>query len=131
MDFPNNCRYTKDHEWIRLENDGTGYVGITEHAQDELGEIVFVGVETVGKIVAANDAFGFIDSVKVSNDLFMPVTGEVLEFNSDLDEKHGDNAGLINESPYDKGWIIRVMPSNVKDIDDLMDDVEYRKYIAR
>ena len=91
MNLPENLKYTKEHEWIRLEEDGTAYIGITDYAQGELGEIVYVEVDTVGDTVDADDIFGTVEAVKTTSELFMPINGEILEFNAELDESEGDN----------------------------------------
>ncbi|MBP6539096.1 MAG: glycine cleavage system protein GcvH, partial [Saprospiraceae bacterium] len=102
MTFPENLKYTKEHEWIRVEGD-TAYVGITDFAQGELGELVYVEVDTVGQTIAKDEIFGTVEAVKTTSDLFMPVSGEILEFNNLLDESDGDNPGLINTDPYGDG----------------------------
>lgn len=131
MTFPDNCQYTKDHEWIRLEGDGTAYVGITDFAQGELGELVYIEVETVGETVEANTIFGTVEAVKTTSDLFMPVTAEVLEFNPALDESKGGESGLLNEDPYIKGWIVRIKPTNIADVTALMSADEYKGLIGQ
>lgn len=130
MIFPENCRYTKDHEWIRMESDTTAYVGITDFAQSELGDIVYVEVETVGEKIQANKPFGLVEAVKTTSDLYMPVNGEILEFNPLLDQNHGDNPVLINNDPYGEGWIVKIALTNSKDIDGLMNYEEYQKIVG-
>lgn len=130
MIFPENCRYTKDHEWIRMESDTTAYVGITDFAQSELGDIVYVEVETVGEKIQANKPFGLVEAVKTTSDLYMPVNGEILEFNPLLDQNHGDNPVLINNDPYGEGWIVKIALTNPKDIDGLMNYEEYQKIVG-
>ncbi|MDA9555357.1 glycine cleavage system protein GcvH [Pelobium sp.] len=103
MNFPAELKYTKDHEWIRVEGD-TAYVGITEFAQRELGDIVYVDINTVGKEVAEGDVFGTVEAVKTVSDLFMPITGTILEINSALDA----NPELVNQEPYGDGWMVKV-----------------------
>lgn len=103
MQIPDNLLYTKDHEWIRVEGDHA-YVGITNFAQSELGDIVYVDITSVGKTVAEHDVFGTIEAVKTTSDLFMPVTGKVLEMNPDLDA----SPDLVNNDPYGQGWLIKV-----------------------
>lgn len=127
MNIPDNCRYTKDHEWIRLDNANTAYVGITDFAQSELGELVYVEVDTVGQTVEAGAVFGTVEAVKTTSDLFMPITGKVLEFN----EAVGDsgNPALINEDPYEAGWIIKIELSNPADFDRLLNSDDYRALI--
>lgn len=117
MDFPKELKYTKDHEWVRLEGD-IATIGITEFAQRELGDIVYVEVETVGETIEAGEVFGTVEAVKTVSDLFMPLSGEILEFNDELES----SPELVNESPYDKGWMIKVkiegeLPSDLLDAD--------------
>ena len=126
MNFPAELKYTKDHEWIRVDGD-VAYVGITDYAQSELGEIVFVDVTTVGETVAKEETFGTIEAVKTVSDLFMPVGGEVLEVNSELE----DQPELVNSDVYGKGWIIKVSISNPAELDELMAADEYEKMIAK
>ena len=120
MNIPTDLRYTADHEWIKLEGD-VATVGVTDYAQGELGDIVFVEVETEGEELDAEEVFGTIEAVKTVSDLFLPVAGEILEFNSALE----DDPSLINNDPYGDGWIIKVKVSDTTDIDALMDSKEY------
>ncbi len=131
MNFPSNCKYTEDHEWIRAEDGKTAYVGITEFAQSELGELVYVEVDTVGKTIEANAVFGTVEAVKTTSDLFMPLKARVLEFNADLDDAKGGNPGLINEDPYGKGWIVKVELDNPADLDTLMSADAYQAHVAK
>ena len=126
MNFPAELKYTKDHEWIRVDGD-VAYVGITDYAQSELGEIVFVDVTTVGETVAKEETFVTIEAVKTVSDLFMPVGGEVLEVNPELE----DQPELVNSDVYGKGWIIKVSISNPAELDELMAADEYEKMIAK
>lgn len=128
MQIPDNLRYTREHEWILVEGN-TGTIGITDFAQSELGEIVYVEVDTVGESLKRDDVFGTVEAVKTTSDLFMPVSGKILAFNESLDEKGGDNPGLINESPYDHGWIIKVEISDPSELDALLDADAYRKLV--
>ena len=127
MNFPADLRYTREHEWVRLTDERTSdgrpvaLVGITDFAQSELGELVYIEVETVGALVQKDEIFGTVEAVKTTSDLFMPVTGEVLAFNDELSESGGDDPGLINNDPYDRGWIVKIVPSNPADIDELLD----------
>ncbi|MCQ2347744.1 MAG: glycine cleavage system protein GcvH [Paludibacteraceae bacterium] len=121
MNFPTNIRYTQEHEWIRLEGD-VAYVGITDYAQSELGEIVFVDVDTVGETIAQNEVFGSVEAVKTVSDLNMPVTGEVLEFNETLN----DQPELVNNDPYGEGWMIKIKVQNPAEMDTLMDAAAYQ-----
>lgn len=117
MDFPKELKYTKDHEWVRLDGN-TATIGITEFAQRELGDIVYVEVETVGETIESGEVFGTVEAVKTVSDLFMPLTGEIIEFNDELES----SPELVNESPYEKGWMIKVkisgdLPSDLLDAD--------------
>lgn len=126
MNFPADLKYTKDHEWIRVDGD-VAYVGITDYAQGELGEIVFVDITTEGETVAKEKVFGTIEAVKTVSDLFMPVGGEVLEVNTELE----DQPELVNEDAYGKGWIIKVAISDLSELDGLMSAAEYEQMIAK
>ena len=125
MNFPTNLKYTEDHEWIRVEGD-EAYVGITDYAQSELGEIVFVDVNTVGETVGMNEVFGSIEAVKTVSDLNMPVTAEVLEFNEALN----DQPELVNNDPYGEGWMIKVKVADAAELDKLMDAAAYEACIG-
>jgi glycine cleavage system H protein len=120
MVFPGDIRYTSEHEWIRVEGD-EAYVGITDYAQSELGEIVFVDVPTLGETVGQGEVFGSIEAVKTVSDLNMPVTGEVLEINGALDAQ----PELVNNDPYGEGWIIRIAVKDAAELDKLMDAKAY------
>ena len=120
MVFPGDIRYTSEHEWIRVEGD-EAYVGITDYAQSELGEIVFVDVPTLGETVGQGELFGSIEAVKTVSDLNMPVTGEVLEINGALDAQ----PELVNNDPYGEGWIIRIAVKDAAELDKLMDAKAY------
>ena len=130
MQFPANCKYTEDHEWIRVESGNVAYVGITDFAQHELGELVYIEVETVGQTIQAQAIFGTVEAVKTTSDLFMPVTAKVLEFNPNLDDSKGGNPALLNEDPYGKGWIVKVELANPADLDKLMDAAAYQAHIG-
>ena len=121
MNFPQNLKYTNEHEWIRVEGD-IAYVGITDYAQEQLGDIVFVDIPTVGETLEANETFGTIEVVKTISDLFLPVAGEVLEQNESLEE----NPELVNKDPY---WLIKMKPADIKDIDDLLDAEAYKAVV--
>lgn len=109
MNLPEDLLYTKEHEWLRVTDDGTrARVGITDYAQAELDELVYVEVESVGEELDADDVFGTVEAVKTTSDLFMPVAGKVIAFNEQLSEDGGDNPGLINEDPYGEGWIVEI-----------------------
>ncbi len=124
MNFPNNVRYTSEHEWIRVEGE-EAYVGITDYAQSELGEIVFIDVPTLGEVVAQGEVFGSVEAVKTVSDLNMPATGEVLEVNEEL-EAHPE---LVNEDPYGKGWMVRIRLTDPGELDSLMDAAAYEASI--
>ena len=121
MNFPDNIRYTSEHEWIRVEGN-EAYVGITDYAQSELGEIVFIDVPSVGETIGQGEVFGSIEAVKTVSDLNMPVTGEVLELNTELDAA----PELVNNDPYGKGWIIRISVKESAELDKLMDAAAYQ-----
>lgn len=124
MNFPNDVKYTKEHEWIRQEGD-VAYVGITDYAQEQLGDIVFVDIQTVGETLAADEVFGTIEVVKTISDLFLPVAGEVLEQNEALEEQ----PELVNKDPYDEGWLIKIKPAADADFDSLLDAEAYKALI--
>ncbi len=130
MHFPDNCKYTEDHEWIRLESGNIAYVGITDFAQSELGELVYIEVETVGQTIDAHGVFGTVEAVKTTSDLFMPVKATVLEFNPAIDDARGGNPALINEDPYGQGWIVKVELANPDDLNTLMDAAAYQAHLA-
>lgn len=125
MNTPANLRYTREHEWIRVEGN-EAYVGITDYAQSELGEIVFVDVNTVGETVAQNEVFGSVEAVKTVSDLNMPVTGEVLEFNEALN----DQPELVNNDPYGEGWMVKITVSDPAELDTLLDAPAYEQLIG-
>ena len=124
MNFPNDVKYTKEHEWIRLEGD-VAYVGITDYAQEQLGDIVFVDIQTVGETLAADEVFGTIEVVKTISDLFLPDAGEVLEQNETLEEQ----PELVNKDPYGEGWLIKIKPAADADFDSLLDAEAYKTLI--
>ena len=124
MNIPQELKYTSEHEWVRLEGD-IAYVGITDYAQEQLGDIVFVDIPTVGETLDENEVFGTIEVVKTVSDLFLPVAGEVLEQNETLEE----NPELVNKDPYGKGWLIKIKPAAVEDLDDLLDAADYKEVI--
>ncbi len=131
MNIPPDLRYAEDHEWVRVVEDGkTAYVGISDFAQSELGEIVYVEVDTVGETLQKGDVFGTVEAVKTTSDLIMPISGKVLEFNPELDESEGDNPTLLNEDPYGKGWIIKVEMTNPAEVDELLDAAAYERLIG-
>ncbi|MGI6073162.1 MAG: glycine cleavage system protein GcvH [Fermentimonas sp.] len=126
MNFPENVKYSTDHEWIRVEGD-VAFVGITDFAQEELGDIVFVDVATVGENVNRGDVFGSIEAVKTVSDLMMPVSGEVMEVNEALD----DSPELVNKEPFGEGWIIKIKVSNAAELDGLMNADQYKEFVGK
>lgn len=130
MNTPDDLKYTNEHEWVRLEEEGVVVVGITDYAQSELGELVYVEVDTVGDALSKDEVFGTVEAVKTTSDLFMPVSGEVLEFNSAIDESEGDDPGLLNSDPYGKGWIVKIKLSDESELDSLLSADEYLEEIA-
>lgn len=124
MEFPTNIKYTNEHEWIRLEGD-TAYVGITDYAQQQLGDIVFIDVATEGETLDKGEVFGTIEVVKTVSDLFLPIGGEILEVNPQLEE----HPELVNQDPYGEGWIIKLKPTDASELDDLLDAAGYKEII--
>jgi len=125
MNVPANLKYTKEHEWIRLEGE-IAYVGITDYAQSDLGEIVFVEVETVGETLNEGEVFGTVEAVKTVSDLYLPVDGEILEFNEALES----NPELVNDDPYGKGWMVKIGVSEVAQLNTLLSASEYEALIG-
>lgn len=125
MNTPANLRYTSEHEWIRVEGN-EAFVGITDYAQSELGEIVFVDVNTVGETVAQGEVFGSVEAVKTVSDLNMPVSGEVLEFNEALN----DQPELVNNDPYGEGWMVKITVNDPAELNNLLDVAGYEKLIG-
>ena len=123
--IPEELKYTKDHEWISIEGE-IATVGITDFAQRELGDIVYVEVETVGETLDADEVFGTVEAVKTVSDLFLPVSGEIIEFNEDLEDTPED----VNAEPYSKGWMIKMKVSNPNDLNQLLDSNQYRELIG-
>lgn len=126
MNFPENLKYTNDHEWIRVEGQ-MAFVGITDFAQSELGEIVYVDITTEGESLRHGEVFGSIEAVKTVSDLLMPASGKVLEFNAELEDK----PELVNEDPYGKGWIIKVELENASDVNNLLSAADYKQFIGK
>jgi glycine cleavage system H protein len=124
--FPEDLKYTKDHEWVRVQGD-TATVGITDYAQGELGDIVYVEVETVGETLNQHEVFGTVEAVKTVSDLFMPVSGEILELNDKLDGE----PELVNKDAYGDGWMVKVRLSNPGEVDGLMSAAEYRELVGQ
>lgn len=126
MNFPENVKYSNDHEWVRVEGN-EAYIGVTDFAQSELGEIVFVDVDTVGETMGAGEVFGSIEAVKTVSDLLMPVAGEVLEVNAKLEEA----PETVNSDPYGEGWIIKIALENGDDVNKLMSAEAYKAFIGK
>lgn len=124
MNFPDNLKYTKEHEWIKLDGN-EALVGITEHATSELGDIVFIEIETEGESLGADETFGTVEAVKTVSDLFMPVAGEVIEINPKLE----DTPEIVNKDPYGEGWLIKIKVDNPKDVNELMSAEDYKGII--
>ncbi len=129
MSVKEGLKYSKEHEWLRIEGDH-GYVGITHFAQSELGEIVYVEVETVGETIKKDEIFGTIEAVKTTSDLYMPITGKIVEFNPKLDENDGDQPDLVNSDAYGDGWLIKIEISDPSEVDALMDANSYTDLIS-
>jgi glycine cleavage system H protein len=125
MNVPSNLKYTKDHEWIRIDGD-IATVGITDFAQGELGDIVYVEVETLNETLKIEEVFGTVEAVKTVSDLFLPLSGEIIEFNESLESE----PEIVNTDPYGKGWMIKIKISNPQEIDALLDDGAYKKVIG-
>lgn len=126
MNLPENLKYTKDHEWVRIEGD-VAYVGITDFAQSELGDIVYVDIDTVDKQISREDVFGTVEAVKTVSDLFSPLSGTVQEFNDKLEA----SPELVNSDPYGEGWIIKMSVENTAEVDDLLTAAAYRELIGQ
>lgn len=122
--IPKDLKYTQEHEWVRVDGD-VAYVGITDYAQKQLGDIVFVDISAVGETLDAGEVFGTIEVVKTVSDLFLPISGEIVEVNEELEE----NPELVNQDPYGKGWIIKVVPTDLSQVNDLLDADGYKEVI--
>lgn len=125
MNTPSNLKYSQDHEWVRVEGE-FAYVGITDFAQDQLGEIVFVEIETVGETLSAGEVFGSVEAVKTVSELILPVSGEIIEFN----EKLEDAPELVNDDPYGEGWMVKLAISDASELDQLLDAEAYQAYLG-
>ena len=128
MTFPDNLKYTSDHEWIRLDKGDMAYVGITDYAQDALGELVYIEVESVGETLDANAVFGTVEAVKTTSELFLPVKATIVEFNDKVGDS-GDPA-IVNSDPYGDGWLVKIKIHNMDDVKGLMDAAAYQAEIA-
>ena len=125
MSVPKNLKYTNDHEWVKMK-DGIATIGITHFAQGELGDIVYVEVDTVGESLVKEEVFGSVEAVKTVSDLFMPISGEIIEFNESLES----NPEKVNENPYENGWMIKIKASNISELDDLLSPEDYENTIS-
>jgi glycine cleavage system H protein len=125
MNIPNDLKYTKEHEWIRVEGN-TGTVGLTDYAQGELGDIIYVDVTTIGNDVAQGDIFGTVEAVKTVSDMYSPVSGKIAEFNSAVN----DNPASVNQDPYGAGWLVKIEISNMGDLDSLISPEDYKKLVG-
>jgi glycine cleavage system H protein len=125
MEFPGTLRYTKDHEWIKTEGN-IATVGVTDFAQQELGDIVFVDIDTIGKALGANEIFGTVEAVKTVSDLYLPVAGTITEVNGDLEA----NPEYVNSDPYGKGWMMKMTLANPADVDALLDAAAYKQLVG-
>jgi glycine cleavage system H protein len=126
MTFPENLKYTKDHEWVRVEGD-TGTVGITDYAQGELGDVVFVELPAIGKVLKAHETFGTIEAVKAVSDLYAPVSGSIIEINKDLEK----TPEIVNKDPYNAGWMVKVKLANPAELASLLDAAAYKALIGQ
>ena len=126
MNFPDNLKYTKDHEWVRIEGQDA-YIGITDFAQSELGDIVYVEIETDGESLDREEVFGTVEAVKTVSDLFMPLSGTILEVNKKLD----GNPELVNKDPYGDGWMIKISIKDAGEVNDLMSAADYKNLVGR
>lgn len=124
MELPKELKYTREHEWLAIE-DGVATIGITDHAQEQLGEVVFVELPAVGDKVERSDPFGVVESTKAVSDVYAPISGEVLEINDDLP----DSPEIVNEDPYGDGWMVKISVADEADLEELMSDEEYRAYV--
>ena len=126
MNFPDNLKYTKEHEWIKLEDDNIAVVGITDHAQSELGDVVYVEIETEGEELEKDAVFGTVEAVKTVADLYLPIAGTVIEVN----DKLADNPEIVNEDPYGEGWMIKMQIANTEDVAELMPVADYKDLVG-
>jgi len=129
MSLPKDLKYTREHEWIRVDGN-TATVGITDFAQSELGDLVYVEVDTLEDELDQNDVFGTVEAVKTTSELYMPISGKVIAFNPELDEDEGDNPAIINEDPYEQGWIIKIEISDDSELEELLSVEDYHDIIS-
>ena len=125
-EIPSNLKYTRDHEWVRLDDDGLVTIGITDHAQQALGELVYVELPESEQTLAPGDACAVVESVKAASDVYAPISGEVAEVNAELDAE----PERVNSSPYDDGWLVKIRPENATEIDEMMDAEAYQHFVA-
>ena len=125
MNFPADLRYTSEHEWLRITEGNIAVIGVTDFAQSELGDIVFIEIETIGQTFAANEIFGTVEAVKTVSDLFLPVAGKILEVNPAL----SNNPELVNDDPYGEGWMVKIEVADLAEVEALMDSVAYQNII--
>jgi glycine cleavage system H protein len=126
MNFPADVKYTKDHEWIKLVDGNTAIIGITDFAQQELGDIVYVDINTIGKTLNAEEVFGTVEAVKTVSDLFLPIAATILEVNTELE----NNPEVVNSDPYGEGWMVKIEVTNASDLDALMDAAAYKALVG-
>lgn len=129
MNIPEDLKYTREHEWVRVDGK-TATIGITDFAQGELGDLVYVEVDTLEDELEQHDVFGTVEAVKTTSELYMPIAGKVVAFNPEIDEDEGDNPAVINEDPYGEGWIIRIELSEPSELDGLLSPEEYKEIIS-
>jgi len=129
MSLPKDLKYTREHEWIRVDGN-TATVGITDFAQSELGDLVYVEVDALEDELDQNDVFGTVEAVKTTSELYMPISGKVIAFNPELDEDEGDNPAIINEDPYEQGWIIKIEISDDSELEELLSAEDYHDIIS-
>ena len=129
MNIPQGLKYSKEHEWVRVDGN-IGTIGITDFAQSELGELVYIEIDSVGEDLSKDDVFGTVEAVKTTSELFMPISGKVIEFNDELSEKGGDNPAVINEDPYGKGWIVKIEIADESELGDLLTPEQYAELIG-
>lgn len=130
MDFPTNLKYSEEHEWVKANDDGTAIIGITHFAAEQLGDIVYLDVEVTDDEIGAGDDFGSIEAVKTVSDLYMPISGTVLEVNPKAHESGDDEPEIINSDPYGEGWIIKIQMSDSSELDNLMDAAAYEAMVS-
>ena len=130
MNFPDGLLYTKEHEWIKIDGN-QAVIGITDFAQSELGDLVYVEIDTIGDVIERDEVFGTVEAVKTTSDLFMPVTGKVLELNPAINENEGNDPTLINSDPYGDGWIIKIELTDLSQLEDLLDASAYKALIGK